>query len=112
MLRTACELRITDLRNSINSYRGGAHHSRFEDIETLNTVLEKLNADSQRAQSQEQAFPVFTVDPDQPVQCPHCGARTEFTEINELQQEHRCLNPLFCGAVFITEFDTEADEEE
>jgi hypothetical protein len=45
-------------------------------------------------------------DDDQPTTCPLCGARTDFTELENGQQEHTCLSPQ-CGYSFLVEFDEE-----
>lgn len=41
---------------------------------------------------------------DQPVECPKCGSRTEWMEVDELHQLHTCLNPE-CGYFFAAEWD-------
>lgn len=49
---------------------------------------------------------VFTIG-DQPATCPHCGARTDFTEDENGRQKHTCLG---CGFKFIGEFDEDEDD--
>lgn len=47
---------------------------------------------------------------DQPVTCPMCGRRTEYIELNDVLEQHRC-DP--CDYNFIADlFDDEQDEEE
>ncbi len=43
---------------------------------------------------------------DQPTTCGICGARTDFDDIDEITQLHKCLNSA-CGYIFITEYDEE-----
>lgn len=50
---------------------------------------------------------IYFLDQEQPTTCPKCGARTDFTEINELQQYHICLSSL-CKFKFIGEFEEES----
>ena len=48
-------------------------------------------------------FEVFLVDEDI-VNCPYCGARTDFIELENSKQLHNCLN---CKSEFLTEFETD-----
>lgn len=39
---------------------------------------------------------------DQPTTCPHCGTRTDWTDLSNGVQRHTCLNTL-CGFEFLAE---------
>jgi transposase-like protein len=43
-------------------------------------------------------------DNSQPTTCPKCGSRTEFEEISEDKQQHKCLN---CEYEFFLDFEEE-----
>jgi transposase-like protein len=46
---------------------------------------------------------VFTNgDNEQPTTCPYCGARTDFIEIDNFKQQHKCLS---CKYEFFMDFD-------
>ena len=47
------------------------------------------------------ALDVFTNGSnDQPTTCPKCGSRTDFIEIDDFQQQHKCLG---CSYEFFNE---------
>ena len=53
----------------------------------------------------EAALDVYTNgDNDQPTTCSKCGGRTDFVDLSEKVQRHRCLND-GCGYEFILEID-------
>jgi hypothetical protein len=45
---------------------------------------------------------------DQPTCCPYCSSRTDFDELENGQQHHRCLNS-WCGCEFLAEPDEELE---
>jgi len=47
---------------------------------------------------------IFVLDKDNPTTCPHCGARTEFKEIEDGRQLHTCT---CCQLIFVGEFEDE-----
>lgn len=51
---------------------------------------------------------IFPADYDQPITCPKCGARSEFTETRGGQYRHTCLG---CHYEFLVEFEKEKKEE-
>lgn len=67
------------------------------------------------AQLRAPATEIFLyLDGDPPMTCPHCGARTDFTEHGEgadYHQDHTCLNPA-CGFTFRAEEDTDPEEDD
>ena len=41
---------------------------------------------------------------DQPTTCPKCGSRTEFIEVDDMKQQHKCNS---CEFEFFLEFEDE-----
>lgn len=59
----------------------------------------------------EKYDPAIMLFNDQPVTCPHCGGRTEWTEMDSAKQQlHKCLNPE-CAVWFRVEEDPEREQE-